>query len=89
MNRSAIIIGIIAAALSANIFAADIGHEYEDDGAMSFQTLDQNNDGVLEEMEVLNLQDDHDYEGAEFENIDEDGNSEITEDEWNNFFRNQ
>ena len=86
MNRMIIFLMALFAAMSAG--ALDIREE-KDDPPMSFDTLDQNGDGVLEEMEVMVLQDDNDFEGVRFDTLDENDDSEVSDEEWEEYFRNR
>lgn len=80
------ILGATLAVTSLGLFA-DL-NEREDDKAMSFQTMDQNNDGFLDRAEVMKKQDDGDFEGVRFDVLDENDDSEISNKEWNKYFAN-
>lgn len=85
MNRKTVILGTMLATLSFGALAEGINKE-EDDRAMSFDTLDKNKDGALEEMEVMSLQDDGDFEGVRFETLDKDDNGKVERKEWVKYF---
>lgn len=100
MNIKQTIIAISLAAVPCAAFAGD-KHSYEDhevykqknrgEQAVSFDKYDQDNDGVLEETEVMDVNDkneqDHlDFTGVEFENLDEDNDSEVSREEWKEYY---
>lgn len=87
MKYKATLIALMTMFASAGIFAQDLLEE-EDDRAKSFEQLDQNSNGYVDEDEIFQAQDDHDFEGVEFDTLDEDEDGRVSEQEWNNYFRN-
>jgi Ca2+-binding EF-hand superfamily protein len=87
MTRAMFLLTAMLAFLSFGVSAESTWGEEQDDEPKTFHQLDLNGDGKLEESEVLEVQDDHDFEGVEFDTLDEDDNGEVSNDEWDEYFR--
>lgn len=100
MNIKSTVLAISLGLVPCAVFAEGSDkHSYDDhqtynkqedrsEHAASFEAYDQNNDGLIEEDEVMSVNDDGDtnFAATEFENLDEDNDSEVTRDEWNEYF---
>jgi Ca2+-binding EF-hand superfamily protein len=87
MKYKALLLALMTTFASAGVLAQDLLEE-EDDRAKSFERLDVNNNGFIDEDEIFQVQDDHDFEGVEFDTLDEDENGKVSEQEWDNYFLN-
>lgn len=88
---------IFTAALGIASFSAmaggmqSTGAPIGDEGkAHTFDELDLNNNGELEEMEVVHADDDQDYfGGVEFDELDSNDDSVVSRDEWMSYIEEE
>jgi len=86
MTRVIFLLTAMLAFLSSGVSAENVWGEEQDDEPKTFQELDMNGDGKLDKSEVMEVQDDHDFEGVEFDTLDEDDDGEVSNDEWDGYF---
>ncbi len=89
MTRATLLVAAVFTLMSSGV-AADITRDTSGpDEPKSFSELDVNGDGSLDEAEVVEAQDPYTVGGVDFDSIDQDGDSEISNDEWDRYLRDQ